>query len=69
MTNQILRTIDIAKMLRVDPVIIRRWCEQGKGPEFIRTHGGHYRFERKTVERWLESLKTVGLTDAVGQPE
>lgn len=55
---ELLKTRDVAKMLGVHRAAVNKWCEQGVGPQFIRTPRGHYRFERQAVEEWLRNLRS-----------
>lgn len=58
MTEKMLRIKEVAKRLGVDPVTMRRWLEQGKGPAHIRTPGKVYLFDHRDVESWLNSLRS-----------
>ncbi|WP_073381981.1 BldC family transcriptional regulator [Nocardiopsis flavescens] len=52
---------EVAQMLRVTPVTVARWADQGKLSSF-RTLGGHRRFHRAEVEAYLVP-ETVRPTD------
>jgi excisionase family DNA binding protein len=48
----VLTTTEAAGMAAVAPSTIKRWADQGLLP-FSRTAGGHRRFERFAIERFL----------------
>lgn len=54
MTNgeELLRPGDVAKLFKVDPKTVTRWCQLGK-LESIRTPGGHRRIKRSSVESFM----------------
>jgi excisionase family DNA binding protein len=60
MKRRLLRTADVAKLLDVDPINVRRWCQEGRGPAYIRTPAGHYRFRPADVEAWAAKLESRG---------
>jgi len=57
MEKKFLRVADVARMLQVHPCSLRRWLEQGKGPEGLQTPGGLWIFDQAAVERWLAQLQ------------
>jgi len=58
MDDDLLKTKEIAKFLRVHPETVRRLARSGK-IEGIRLEGrkGGYRFTRKAIDRFLETRK------------
>lgn len=60
MKRRLLRTVDVAKLLDVDPINVRRWCQDGRGPAYIRTPAGHYRFRPEDVKAWAAQLESRG---------
>jgi len=61
MNRFFLRTSDVGHLVGVGAETVRRWCEAGCGPHFFRSVGGHYRFRRPDVEKWLKELQTSDL--------
>lgn len=51
-TNSLLTTTEAAALAAVAPSTIKRWADQGLLP-FVRTPGGHRRFDRFAVDRLL----------------
>jgi excisionase family DNA binding protein len=49
---RLLTTTDFAALAGVGPSSVKRWAEQGVIPS-LRTAGGHRRFDREEVERFL----------------
>jgi excisionase family DNA binding protein len=45
-----------SRLLGVDPDTLRRWADEGRIEAFV-TPGGHRRFERRELERLIESRK------------
>lgn len=59
MNDDLLNTAELAEWLRVPVRTIEDWRSRGKcGPNFIRI-GGHVRYRRSTIERWLDSLEVA----------
>lgn len=52
--EELLRPGDVAKLFRVDPKTVTRWCQQGK-IKSVRTPGGHRRILRSSVTAILEA--------------
>ena len=52
MTNQLLSDKDLARMLQVAIVTIRRWRMFGTGPDYIRCGRG-IRYQIESVNKWL----------------
>jgi excisionase family DNA binding protein len=46
-----------SRLLGVDPDTLRRWADEGRVPAFT-TPGGHRRFDRRALERLIESRRT-----------
>lgn len=45
---------EAAEIIGVTDQTIRRWCEKGKYPDAIKTHGGHWRIPKKYFKITLE---------------
>src|SRR5690606_31057167 len=54
---------EAARLIGVHPATIRNWAEKGELP-FRRTAGGHRRFHRTDLKRWLASHRLVQPTEA-----
>jgi excisionase family DNA binding protein len=48
---------EASRLLGVDPDTLRRWADEGRVPAFT-TPGGHRRFDRRALERLIESRRT-----------
>lgn len=48
-----LKPSDVAKIFKVDPKTVTRWGQQGKLP-CVRTPGGHHRYRRSDIEKFLK---------------
>jgi excisionase family DNA binding protein len=48
---------EASRLLGVDPDTLRRWADEGRVPAFT-TPGGHRRFDRRALERLVESRRT-----------
>jgi excisionase family DNA binding protein len=57
---------DASKLLGVHPSTLRQWCDEGRITAF-RTPGGHRRFSRVEVERFLSS--SAGLKPTANVPK
>ncbi len=51
--DDLLSTIEVGEMAGVGPTAVKRWADSGLLP-CVRTAGGHRRFRREEVERYLE---------------
>ncbi len=52
--NDLLTTIEAAELAGVTPSTVKRWADQGLLP-CVRTAGGHRRFERAAIGRFLRA--------------
>jgi excisionase family DNA binding protein len=52
MTNELLTTVEAAKLLRVGPATLNRWRWDGTGPPFVKL-GRKVFFQRETLDRWV----------------
>ena len=52
MTNQLLNEKDLARMLQVSCITLRRWRMFGTGPEWVRC-GRAVRYQPEAVNQWL----------------
>ena len=64
-SNDLLTTTQAAQIAAVGASTIKRWADQGVLP-FVRTVGGHRRFERSSVERMLREAKPTPDEPRVG---
>lgn len=56
-SNDVMTPAEVAQVFRVDTKTVRRWVEAGKLPYF-KTLGGHRRFYRKDIEKFLNESRT-----------
>jgi excisionase family DNA binding protein len=54
--DALLTPAEVAALFRVDPKTVTRWAKAGKLSS-IRTLGGHRRYKREEVERFLEGAR------------
>jgi MerR family transcriptional regulator, light-induced transcriptional regulator len=54
--DDLLTTVDVGKLAGVGPSAVKRWADQGL-LSCVKTAGGHRRFERVEVQRFLEGLR------------
>jgi len=54
--DDLLSTVDVGKLAGVGPTAVKRWADQGVLP-CLKTAGGHRRFERREVQKFLESSR------------
>lgn len=56
--DPLLTPSEVARMFRVDPKTVTRWCKgsNGRPPKLqsVRTPGGHHRIRMSTVQALLE---------------
>lgn len=52
--ERFLTPLEVARMLRVDPKTVTRWCAAGKMPS-IRTPGGHRRIPESAIRAILDA--------------
>jgi excisionase family DNA binding protein len=52
--DDLLSTVDVGRLAGVGPTAVKRWADQGILP-CVKTAGGHRRFERREVQRFLEA--------------
>ena len=57
--DDLLTPAEVAKKFRVDPKTVTRWAKAGKLSS-IRTLGGHRRYRKEEVDRFLEGNRQVG---------
>jgi hypothetical protein len=50
----LLTTSDVAGILQVAPITLRKWRLCGKGPQFVRC-GANIRYRRDDVSLWITS--------------
>jgi len=49
-----LSTKQVADILGVSPVTLRRWRSEKKGPKYSKLGTGHCRYKPSDIKRWLE---------------
>ena len=54
--DELLSTVDVGKLAGVGPTAVKRWADQGVLP-CVKTAGGHRRFERREVQKFLEATR------------
>jgi excisionase family DNA binding protein len=52
--DDLLSTVDVGRLAGVGPTAVKRWADQGI-LRCVKTAGGHRRFDRKEVQRFLEA--------------
>jgi MerR family transcriptional regulator, light-induced transcriptional regulator len=65
--DELLSTVDVGRLAGVGPTAVKRWADQGVLP-CVKTAGGHRRFERVAVQRFLDSVNgptSPSLVDAL----
>lgn len=62
--DELLSTIEVGKLAGVGPTAVKRWTDQGLLP-CVKTAGGHRRFERSEVRRFLDGLRGAGVSSLV----
>lgn len=55
-TQKLMTPAEVAVLFRVNPKTVTRWAVRGKLP-FIRTLGGHRRYDESVVMELLEASK------------
>jgi predicted DNA-binding transcriptional regulator AlpA len=53
MSEQLLTEQDLARMLQVSIITVRRWRAAGKGPKFVRCGTKVVRYRIAAVNHWL----------------
>jgi excisionase family DNA binding protein len=56
MSEELLRTEQVAKMLNVAPSTVRNWVRLGR-LRSVKLPGGQYRIARRDVEKLLQELQ------------
>jgi methylmalonyl-CoA mutase cobalamin-binding subunit len=54
--DELLSTVDVGRLAGVGPTAVKRWADIGMLP-CVKTAGGHRRFERHAVQRFLDSIR------------
>lgn len=54
--DELLSTVDVGKLAGVGPTAVKRWADLGMLP-CVKTAGGHRRFDRREVQRFLVTLR------------
>ena len=54
--DDLLSTVDVGKLAGVGPTAVKRWADQGILP-CVKTAGGHRRFERREVQKFLDATR------------
>jgi excisionase family DNA binding protein len=59
--DDLLSTVEVGRLAGVGPTAVKRWADQGLLP-CVKTAGGHRRFHRGEVERFLHAARGSGAT-------
>jgi excisionase family DNA binding protein len=62
--DDLLSTVDVGRLAGVGPTAVKRWADQGVLP-CVKTAGGHRRFERHQVQRFLETSRGTSASSFV----
>src|SRR5512137_335532 len=54
--DDLLSTVEVGRLAGVGPTAVKRWTDQGL-LRCVKTAGGHRRFERREIERFLDSVR------------
>lgn len=54
--KELMTPTEVAHLFRVDPKTVTRWAQAGK-LHYVRTLGGHRRYDRAEVERLMEASR------------
>jgi excisionase family DNA binding protein len=54
--DDLLSTVDVGRLAGVGPTAVKRWADQGILP-CVKTAGGHRRFERREVQKFLDATR------------
>jgi len=54
--DDLLSTVDVGRLAGVGPTAVKRWADLGL-LGCVKTGGGHRRFERREVQRFLDSIR------------
>jgi excisionase family DNA binding protein len=54
--DDLLSTVDVGRLAGVGPTAVKRWADQGL-LACVKTAGGHRRFDRAEVQRFLEGIR------------
>ena len=57
-----LTSSDLARMLDVSGATVRRWAREKQVPHLV-TPGGHYRFERTEILKFIQSRRSSSSLD------
>lgn len=52
-------TEEVAQYLAIAPRTLGNWAYQGRGPSYIKIHGGARRYLWSDVKAWAEARKVV----------
>jgi MerR family transcriptional regulator, light-induced transcriptional regulator len=55
--DDLMTTVDVGRLAGVGPTAVKRWADEGLLP-CVRTAGGHRRFPRADVERFLKAQRS-----------
>jgi excisionase family DNA binding protein len=56
--DDLMTTVDVGRLAGVGPTAVKRWADEGLLP-CLRTAGGHRRFQRAEVERFLQGHRAA----------
>ena len=64
MTSILLTTSEVANLLQVAPITLRKWRLSGSGPLFIRC-GANVRYRRDDIEKWIADHTVASTSEQV----
>ena len=63
MLERLLNTQEVADLLQVAPITLRKWRLLGRGPRFARL-GANVRYQEVDVTAWVAARKTSSTSEA-----
>ncbi len=60
LNQSLMTTSEVASLLKVAEITLRKWRLNGAGPRFVRC-GANVRYQRDEIERWI-AARTVAST-------
>ena len=63
MTEPLLTTSEVARILQIAPITVRKWRLNGLGPRFTRC-GANVRYSRADLDVWILSRTVASTSEA-----
>jgi predicted DNA-binding transcriptional regulator AlpA len=57
--DELLKSVEVARMLRISAKTLARWRQQGKGPEPLRLGYNLVVYRRSSVEAWISKRNVL----------